>query len=129
MAESEQSVLTGVLQVAEDAAPVEAVEAVTGTIAAALRASRVSLLIADLSGRALVRLTHQPAPDGPGRRQDEEAAEVLPFDGGPANRSSGSRAPRWCRAMAGGRCWHRSPNAARRSAFWRSTFPSSPTTR
>ncbi|MGC4856327.1 PP2C family protein-serine/threonine phosphatase [Micromonospora sp. DT4] len=81
--ESEQAMLTGVLQAAEDAAPVDAVEAVTGTIAEALRASSVSLLIADLSGRALVRLTHQPTPDGPGRRQGEEAAEVLPFDGGP----------------------------------------------
>jgi serine phosphatase RsbU (regulator of sigma subunit) len=83
VAESEQAVLTGALQAAEDAAPVEAVEAVTGTIAEALHASSVSLLIADLSGRALVRLTHQPTPDGPGRRQGEEVAEVLPFDGGP----------------------------------------------
>ncbi|MEU0547658.1 PP2C family protein-serine/threonine phosphatase [Micromonospora sp. NPDC005979] len=83
MDERGQAVLTGVLQAAEDAAPVEAVEAVTGTIAAALHASRVSLLIADLSGRALVRLTHQPTPGGRGRRQNEEAAEVLPFDGGP----------------------------------------------
>ncbi|SCG53265.1 Serine phosphatase RsbU, regulator of sigma subunit [Micromonospora humi] len=75
--------LAGMLQSAEDAAPVEAVEAVTGAIAAGLNATGISLLIADLGGRALVRLTHQPAPGGPGRRQGEEAAEVLPFDGGP----------------------------------------------
>ncbi|MEU8311905.1 PP2C family protein-serine/threonine phosphatase [Micromonospora sp. NPDC048169] len=83
MENSERAVVAGILQSAEDGAPVEAVEAVTATIAAALNALSVSLLIADLSGRALVRLTHQPADDGPGRRQDEEAAEVLPFDGGP----------------------------------------------
>lgn len=73
----------GILQSAERGAPVEAVEAVTGAVATALNALGVSLLIADLSGRALVRLTHQPAGDGAGRRQDEEVAEVLPFDGGP----------------------------------------------
>ncbi|MFC0004859.1 PP2C family protein-serine/threonine phosphatase [Micromonospora siamensis] len=83
VAEGEQAVLAGMLQSAEDAAPVEAVEAVTGTIAVALQARHVSLLIADLNGRALVRLTHQPATASPGRRQGEEAAEVLPFDGGP----------------------------------------------
>ncbi|MET8462295.1 PP2C family protein-serine/threonine phosphatase [Micromonospora zamorensis] len=83
MEDNEEGVLTGMLQAAEEAAPVEAVEAVTGTIARALNALSVSLLIADLSGRALVRLTHQTATSHPGRHQGEEAAEVLPFDGGP----------------------------------------------
>ena len=64
--DSEQAVLTGMLQSAEDAAPVQAVEAVTGVIATALNARGVSLLIADLSGRALVRLTHQPDGGGTG---------------------------------------------------------------
>ncbi|KWV30015.1 PP2C family protein-serine/threonine phosphatase [Micromonospora rifamycinica] len=83
MEDSEQAVLAEMLQSAEDAAPVEAVEAVTGAIAATLHALGVSLLVADLSGRALVRLTHQPSTDGPGRLQGDESAEVLPFDGGP----------------------------------------------
>ncbi|MEU1642908.1 PP2C family protein-serine/threonine phosphatase [Micromonospora zamorensis] len=83
MEDNEEGVLTGMLQAAEEAAPVEAVEAVTGTIAKSLNALSVSLLIADLSGRALVRLTHQTATGHPGRHQGEEAAEVLPFDGGP----------------------------------------------
>ncbi|MDO3683291.1 PP2C family protein-serine/threonine phosphatase [Micromonospora sp. C28ISP2-4] len=83
MKDSERAALMGILQSAERGAPVEAVEAVTGAVATALNALGVSLLIADLSGRALVRLTHQPAGDGAGRRQDEEVAEVLPFDGGP----------------------------------------------
>ncbi|MEU7798394.1 PP2C family protein-serine/threonine phosphatase [Micromonospora arborensis] len=83
MEENEQALLTEMLQAAEEAAPVEAVQAVTGAIVTALNALGVSLLIADLSGRALVRLTHQPAVGHPGRRQGDETAEVLPFDGGP----------------------------------------------
>ncbi|MEU7757556.1 MULTISPECIES: PP2C family protein-serine/threonine phosphatase [Micromonospora] len=90
---SEQAMLAEMLQSAEDAAPVEAVEAVTGVIATALNALGVSLLIADLSGRALVRLTHQPAGGGPGRRHDEEDAEVLPFDGGPYEQALRQQAP------------------------------------
>ena len=48
---------------AEAASPVEAVQAVTHEPGAALGASSVSFLIADLSGRALVRLTHSTDPD------------------------------------------------------------------
>jgi serine phosphatase RsbU (regulator of sigma subunit) len=44
----------------------------------------VSFLVADMSGRALVRLTHVPIGDvAGGRRQDQDVAMVLPFDGGP----------------------------------------------
>jgi serine phosphatase RsbU (regulator of sigma subunit) len=44
----------------------------------------VSFLVADMSGRALVRLAHAPIGDRPGRRrQDEDVATELPFDGGP----------------------------------------------
>ncbi|MEU7982599.1 PP2C family protein-serine/threonine phosphatase [Micromonospora sp. NPDC049081] len=93
MEDSDQIVLAEMLQSAEDAAPVEAVEAVTGAIASALNALGVSLLIADLSGRALVRLTHQPDADGPGRLQGQEAAEVLPFDGGPYERTVRQQVP------------------------------------
>jgi serine phosphatase RsbU (regulator of sigma subunit) len=78
------------LDAAEDASPVEAVEAVTRELGRALGATSVSLLIADLSGRALVRLAHVPLGDDPGsdaRRDDEERATVLPFDGGPAERA------------------------------------------
>ncbi len=67
-----------ILDSAENASPVEAVEAVTRELGALLGASRVSLLIADLSGRALVRLV-----DGAGDADGTTAAEVLPFDGGP----------------------------------------------
>ena len=88
----------GVLAAAEAASPVEAVEAVTRELGLALGATNVSFLIADLSGRALVRLAHidlhtaeegdnssQPAHDE--RRVEEESATVLPFDGGPAEQA------------------------------------------
>jgi serine phosphatase RsbU (regulator of sigma subunit) len=77
---------------AEAASPVESVEAVTRELGLALDASAVSFLIADLSGRALVRLAHvgvQDETDGTKppahheRREAEESATVLPFDGGP----------------------------------------------
>jgi serine phosphatase RsbU (regulator of sigma subunit) len=86
------------LEAAEAASPVEAVETVTRELGVALGATRVSFLIADLSGRALVRLTHVAlstrdgiaagtplAPDE--RRALEESATVLPFDGGPAEQA------------------------------------------
>jgi hypothetical protein len=76
--------LNDVLLAVEKAAPVDAVHAVTRSIGVSLDASWVSFLVADMSGRALVRLVHVPigARSG-GRRQDEDVAMVLPFDGGP----------------------------------------------
>jgi serine phosphatase RsbU (regulator of sigma subunit) len=76
--------LNKVLLAVEKAAPVDAVEAVTRSIGVSLDALWVSFLLADMSGRALFRLVHVPIGDLPGaRRQDEDVAMVLPFDGGP----------------------------------------------
>ncbi len=83
-----------VLAAAEDASPVEAVEAVSRALGQTLGATTVSFLIADLSGRGLVRLAYVPldtdARPGAGspanpreRRSGRERAMVLPFDGGP----------------------------------------------
>lgn len=82
-----------VLEAAESASPVEAVEAVARELGLAFGAVAVSFLITDLSGRALVRLAHVPLSANPAvipgalargeRREDEESATVLPFDGGP----------------------------------------------
>jgi serine phosphatase RsbU (regulator of sigma subunit) len=71
---------------------------VTRQLGLALGAVTVSFLIADLSGRALVRLAHvrlsaaagtaTGVPLEPGeRRALEESATVLPFDGGPAEQA------------------------------------------
>ncbi|GAA3207967.1 PP2C family protein-serine/threonine phosphatase [Dactylosporangium siamense] len=74
------------LAAAEDASPVDAVEAVTRELGLALDALMVSFLIADLGGRALVRLAHVPLSgaygDEVGRRRDDEVATVVPLDGG-----------------------------------------------
>lgn len=85
--------MASALDAAEAASPVQAVEAVTRELGLALGATRISFLIADLSGRALVRLAHVVLADGPGgsatplgkdeRRAGEESATVVPFDGGP----------------------------------------------
>jgi serine phosphatase RsbU (regulator of sigma subunit) len=76
--------LNDVLLAVEKAAPVDAVQAVTRSIGVSLHASWVSFLVADMSGRALVRLVHVPIGDLPtGRQQDQDVAMVLPFDGGP----------------------------------------------
>jgi serine phosphatase RsbU (regulator of sigma subunit) len=81
-------VVSGMLAAAENAAPVDAVEAVTRVLGAAIEARSVSFLIADLSGRALVRLAHVPFDGaGAGRRDGEEVAVVVPFDGGPGEQA------------------------------------------
>ena len=82
--------LQRLLDAAEDASPVSAVEAVTRELGAALGATAVSFLIADLSGRALVRLSRVAlvgAPEDGVRHDEQERAEVLPFDGGPAEQA------------------------------------------
>ena len=78
------------LDMAEAASPVQAVDAVTRELGAALGATTVSFLISDLSGRALVRLSHatlsdpEPGPEVVGDRRDvKESAALMPFDGGP----------------------------------------------
>lgn len=86
-----------VLEAAEAASPVQVVEEVARELGLVFGATAVSFLIADVSGRALVRLAHVPLPGrrpgvsdvpAPGeRREDEESATVLPFDGGPGEQA------------------------------------------
>lgn len=93
---SRSTSLTALLKAAEAAAPVDAVGAVTHEVGRRLRATAVSFLVVDTSGRALVRLTHIPLEDQdvsetfparPGlRTEDDESAQVLPFNGGPMER-------------------------------------------
>ncbi len=85
-----------VLDAAEDASPLEAVEAVTEALAQTLGASAAFFLIADLSGRALVRMSHGASDDelarqglgglqGVVRLDDGEQAVVVQFDDGPVD--------------------------------------------
>ena len=103
--------LARILDAAEAASPVDAVEAVTRELGVALGATEVSFLIADLSGRALVRLAHVPLDEAgdrsdggrlkPGERRDaEELATVSAVRrwahgaGGPYPDRAGCRAQR-----------------------------------
>ena len=86
--------LTVLLDAAESAAPVDAVDALTEEIGARLGATRVTFLIADTSGRALVSLAHFPldgdadagAPSSSHRTDGGDSAQVVAYDGGPMER-------------------------------------------
>lgn len=78
------SLVVRALDAVEDASPAQAVAAVTRELGAALQAVSVSFLIADLSGRALLRLGHShPGGEASGRAVHGDGADWLPFDGGP----------------------------------------------
>ena len=89
--ESDQ-LLSTVLDAAENASPLEAVGAVTESLAQRLRASAAFFLIADVAGGALVRMSHGASdaalarqglggPEGPTRLEDDEQAVAVPIDG------------------------------------------------
>lgn len=119
--------MANALDAVEANSPVEAVEAVTRELGLALDANRVSFLIADLSGRALVRLAHHRlrATEGVGasvelargeRRAEEESATVLPFDGGPEEQAIRSQQVRVVGPDGRG-------TESRRSSEWRVLAP------
>lgn len=71
--------LSDALEAAEAASPVDAVEAVTARLAAALRTDHVTFLIADLAGRALVRMGNGVGRSPNARVLGAESAETLPL--------------------------------------------------
>lgn len=58
-----RELLGAVLEAAENASPLEAVEAVTGSLAQTLGASAAFFLIADLAGGSLLRMSHGASDD------------------------------------------------------------------
>src|SRR5215208_4415783 len=72
--------LNSLLAAVEAAPPVAAVDALAAALADAIGAREVSFLIADFSGRSLIRLGHS---GGKGRMQGKETAERLPLVGTP----------------------------------------------
>jgi serine phosphatase RsbU (regulator of sigma subunit) len=68
------------LEKVENAAPIDAVEAVATALGDMVEARSVSLLIADFSGRAVVRLTSAALVEG-ARSRGVEQAETLPLIG------------------------------------------------
>jgi len=82
MRESEGFVIDvgALLEKVEEAAPIDAVEVVAAELGRMVDAHTVTLLIADFSGRAVVRLTSASLVEG-ARARGEEQAETLPLAG------------------------------------------------
>ena len=81
--------LNSLLAAVEAAPPVAAVDALAAALAEAIGAREVSFLIADFSGRSLIRLGHS---GGKGRMQGTETAERVPLVGTPHGRALAAQA-------------------------------------
>src|SRR6201987_1773765 len=77
------------LAAVEAAPPVAAIDVLAGALAEAIGAREVSFLIADFSGRSLIRLGHS---GGRGRLQGKETAERVPLVGTPHGRALAAQA-------------------------------------
>jgi len=83
--------LNSLLAAVEAAPPVDAVDALAGALAEAIGAREVSFLIADFSGRSLIRLGHSGGT-GKLRIQGKETAERVPLVGTPHGRALATQA-------------------------------------
>src|SRR5437867_7600763 len=81
--------LNSLLAAVEAAPPVAAVDVLAAALADAIGAREVSFLIADFSGRSLIRLGHA---GGKGRLQGKETAERVPLVGTPHGRALAAQA-------------------------------------
>jgi hypothetical protein len=82
MRESEDPVIDvgALLERVEAAAPIDAVEAVARSLGEMVRAREVALLVADFTGRSVVRLTSADRVEG-ARSHGVEQAETLTLEG------------------------------------------------
>jgi serine phosphatase RsbU (regulator of sigma subunit) len=78
--------LSELLGAVEDAPPFAAADVLGQYLAEALGAREISFLIADFSGRALIRLGHAGSVDAT-RAQGRETAERVPLEGSPHGRA------------------------------------------
>ena len=83
--------LNSLLAAVEAAPPVAAVDVLAGALAEAIDAREVSFLIADFSGRSLIRLGHSGGT-GALRLQGKETAERVPLLGTPHGRALAAQA-------------------------------------
>src|SRR5215212_6359621 len=82
--------LAELLAAVEDAPPFAAADVIGRHLGESLGARHVSLLVADFSGRALVRLGHAGSTDAT-RVQGRETAERVPLEGSPHGRALGTQ--------------------------------------
>ena len=94
--------LNSLLAAVEAAPPVDAVDALAGALAEAIGAREVSFLIADFSGRSLIRLGHSGGT-GKLRIQGKETAERVPLVGTPRGRALATQAVEVIRENGGAR--------------------------
>src|SRR6478735_1422956 len=78
--------LAGLLEAVENAPPIAAADVISRRLREALGARDVSFLIADFSGRSLIRLSHAAGGDA-GRAQGHGSADRVPLDGSPTGRA------------------------------------------
>ena len=83
--------LVGLLAAVENASPVAAADVLAARLTDAFGASAVSFLVADFSGRALVRLGHADSAAA-SRTQGRETAERVPLAGSPHGRALAGQA-------------------------------------
>jgi serine phosphatase RsbU (regulator of sigma subunit) len=83
--------LNSLLAAVEAAPPVAAVDVLAAALAEAIGAREVSFLIADFSGRSLIRLGHSGG-NGASRLQGKETAERVPLVGTPHGRALAAQA-------------------------------------
>ncbi len=83
--------LNSLLAAVEAAPPVAAVDVLAAALAGAIGAREVSFLIADFSGRSLIRLGHSGG-NGASRLQGKETAERVPLVGTPHGRALAAQA-------------------------------------
>jgi hypothetical protein len=90
------------LEKVEAAAPIDAVEAVAAALGEMVHARSVALLIADFSGRAVVRLTSSTGGVEGARSRGVEQAKTLPLRG-PSTSACSGRSRRTSRPSMTGR--------------------------
>jgi hypothetical protein len=112
--------LNSLLAAVEAAPPVAAVDVLAGALAEAIGAREVSFLIADFSGRSLIRLGHSGGT-GALRLQGKETAERVPLVGTPHGRLA-APAVEVIAEDRGARLFAPVTSRARRSAFWSSAW-------
>ena len=98
--------LNALLAAVEAAPPVAAVDVLAAELAQAIGAREVSFLIADFSGRSLIRLGHSGGV-GALRLQGKETAERVPLSGRLTAGRWPPRRSRWWSRMAARGCSRR----------------------
>lgn len=120
--------LSALLAAADASPPIAAAEVIGAALAESLAAREISFLIADFSGRALVRLSHVSRSDAMGALA-RERTERVPLVGTPQGQALAKQKVEVLAENGGAWLFARCPVGARPSASWSCGSTSSPTSR